>query len=98
MIMATIDHETRSSSDPTAKQSIVFFLDCDLKILCSPPKEYVKYSTGIRREYGHLDDSVYAAARVRVLRGLLSRQKLFHSGIGDEALARANMEEEAASL
>jgi len=54
-------------------------IDADLVILASPPPEYRAYVAGVRQEYGHLDDAVFAVGRAGVLNNLLSLSRLFHT-------------------
>ena len=64
------------------------------------PASYQAYVTGVRAEYGHLDERV-ALGRGDVLRGLLGRAPLFATapaGARWEARAGANMAAELATL
>ena len=68
-------------------------IDADLAILAASPEEYRAYTVAIRREYGHLDDAVFAAGRASVLHNLLSLPRLFHTPVlrdDWEDLARHN--------
>jgi predicted metal-dependent HD superfamily phosphohydrolase len=75
--------------------------DADLAVLASGPEEYGRYVEGVRREYQHLDDALFARGRGDVLRRLLARDPLFSTELGRvewEARARANVERELRSL
>jgi len=75
--------------------------DADLAVLASSPARYAEYTAGVRREYGHLDDAEWRHGRAELIRGLLSRERLFHTDLGRgswEPSARANLEAELASL
>ena len=70
IILATQDHQ---SSD----REILPFLDADLAILGSKPKEYQKYLKKIRQEYKTLSDKVYIAGRTRFLNQILEKNQIF---------------------
>jgi predicted metal-dependent HD superfamily phosphohydrolase len=75
--------------------------DADLAILASGPERYQVYVEAVRAEYGHVDDSAFAAGRAEVLRGLLVRDPMFSTPTGRdrwEAAARANVTAELARL
>ncbi|WP_017612854.1 HD domain-containing protein [Nocardiopsis salina] len=75
--------------------------DADLSILASGPDRYLEYTAAVRAEYGHLDDRVFRAGRLQVLRSLLERPDLFHTPFGRthwEHRARANIGAEAGRL
>jgi predicted metal-dependent HD superfamily phosphohydrolase len=74
--------------------------DADLAILAAPLARYQAYLAGVRREYAYLDDPDFASGRAAVLRGLLGRDRLFHTTYGRdhwEPAARANLERELAT-
>jgi predicted metal-dependent HD superfamily phosphohydrolase len=76
-------------------------LDADLAVLGSEPAAYQAYVTGVRAEYGHLDDEQWCTGRSAVLRRLLDRQPLYSTHAGRsrwERRARANIAAEMASL
>ena len=66
------------------------FVEADLAILSSEPTRYDRYVRDVRREFAHLDDDVWRAGRVEVLRSLLSR-------VTDER-ARSNLTRELDAL
>jgi predicted metal-dependent HD superfamily phosphohydrolase len=74
--------------------------DADLAVLTADPATYTAYATGVRVEYGHLDDAAWRAGRAAVLRALLDRDPLFHTAPmrPRTAAARANMAAELAAL
>ena len=61
-------------------------LDADLAVLGSEPAAYQAYVTGVRAEYGHVDDAAWATGRAAVLRGLLDRPAPVLHGRGREAV------------
>ena len=75
--------------------------DADLGILAAPTQRYAEYVAAVRTEYDHLDDETFAAGREAVLRDLLDKPRLFHTGYAFEhweAAARANAGAELARL
>jgi predicted metal-dependent HD superfamily phosphohydrolase len=75
--------------------------DADLAILASPRERYDAYVTGVRRDYAHVSDTDFATGRAKVLRDLVGRERLFHTGYARRAwepAARANLERELAAL
>lgn len=73
--------------------------DADLAILASPPARYAAYLAGVRKEYAHLSDAVFASGRRAVVADLLSRPRLFSTPYARahwESLARANLTAELA--
>ncbi len=76
-------------------------VDADLAILASSPEVYQTYTAAIRREYAHLDDSVFAVGRAAVLTNLLGLPRLFHTPVLRdrwEDAARANISRELAQI
>ena len=74
--------------------------DADLAVLAGDPATYTAYATGVRAEYGHLDDATWRAGRAAVLRALLERPVLFHTPVmaPRDGPARANLTAELAGL
>jgi predicted metal-dependent HD superfamily phosphohydrolase len=75
--------------------------DADLAVLASDSLRYQSYVDGVRREYAHLDDPIFAQGRADVLRRLLDRPRLFTTSYGHrewEQPARANVAAETRSL
>jgi predicted metal-dependent HD superfamily phosphohydrolase len=75
--------------------------DADLAILAAAPERYQEYVAAVRREFAHVDDESFRRGRAGVLRALLDKGHLFHTGFAREAWerpARANVEAELAAL
>jgi predicted metal-dependent HD superfamily phosphohydrolase len=75
--------------------------DADLAILAAGPERYAEYVAGVRAEYAHVPDDLFARGRGMVLRDLLTKPHLFHTAPAREAwedAARANMTAELARL
>jgi predicted metal-dependent HD superfamily phosphohydrolase len=76
-------------------------IDADLAVLGTEPAAYQAYLTGVRAEYGHVDDAAWGQGRGAVVRALLARQPLYTTPTGRarwEARARANLTAELAAL
>lgn len=101
IIVATANHldDTVTEGPPSQERQVV--LDADLAILGSDEDEYQTYATGVRAEYGHLDDEQWRRGRHGVLTGLLERSRLYATKPArswwDER-ARANITAERAYL
>ncbi len=96
LVRATEHHDT---NDDDLDGRVL--LDADLAVLGSEPAAYQAYVTGVRAEYGHLDEARWRAGRAAVLRGLLDRRPLYATAEARnrwEARARANMTAELAAL
>ena len=74
--------------------------DADLGVLAADPGRYGRYAADVRREWRDVPDADFAAGRVRVLRTLLSHERLFRSpgALAWEQRARANLAAELRSL
>ncbi len=95
LVRATADHA------PTDDAAVNVLVDADLAVLGSDPAAYQAYVTGVRTEYGHVDDAAWRVGRGAVLRGMLDRVPLYATPTGRrrwEARARANVAAELASL
>jgi predicted metal-dependent HD superfamily phosphohydrolase len=95
LIRATAGHEP--DGDPDRR----VLIDADLAVLGSEPAAYQAYVTGVRVEYGHLDDPAWQQGRTAVVRRLLARRPLFTTEPGRrrwESRARANLTAELATL
>jgi predicted metal-dependent HD superfamily phosphohydrolase len=96
LVRLTESHDPEPDDDNGAALS-----DADLGVLALPEPAYAAYAAGVRAEYGHLPDDVFAEGRTEVLSGLLARPVLFRTEAGrrlwDEA-ARANMAAELERL
>ena len=75
--------------------------DADLAILAAPAERYAGYAAAVREEYDHVPDADFAIGRSAVLRDLLAKPYLFHTGHARsswESAARANVEQELVTL
>jgi len=76
--------------------------DADLAVLGRAPSDYDRYAADVRREYRHLEDSVFREGRRRVLESLLDRGAgLYRTRRGEELwgrAARSNLARELAAL
>ena len=78
-----------------------WFLDMDLAILGAEAERYDVYREQIRQEYWVIPSSVYKIGRVKTLRRLLERERIFHTDPFYKKLedrARNNIERELADL
>lgn len=94
LILMTATH--RPDDDASALLS-----DADLSVLGQIPGRYHVYRRDVRLDYQELDDATWRRGRSAVLETLLAADPLFHTPTGRElwaARARANLEEELASL
>jgi predicted metal-dependent HD superfamily phosphohydrolase len=85
---------TRHTALPgTADERLL--VDLDLSILAASPARFAEYEAQIRREYGFVSDSVFAAKRREVLQSFLDRQAIFSTRALREMLegfARRNLQ------
>lgn len=75
--------------------------DADLAVLGASPQRYAQYAADVRHEYAVVPDGRFAAARARVLRGFLSRPRLYRTAEARdrwEQAARHNLAAEIARL
>ncbi len=75
--------------------------DADLAILAADAGRYAAYVAGVRAEYAAVPDADFRRGRAAVLRDLLAKPAVFHTGRGRrlwEEPARANVERELAAL
>lgn len=96
-IEATIGHQLPGGDTPDA----ALLLDIDLSILGADEAGFDAYDAAIRREYAHVPEVDYVAARNAVLRAFLARARLYLTDWGHarwEAAARANLERAIARL
>lgn len=76
-------------------------LDADLAILAADRQRYAQYSDAVRREYAHVPQPDFAAARAGILEQFLARDHLYCTEFARdawEAKARANVAAEIAEL
>jgi predicted metal-dependent HD superfamily phosphohydrolase len=93
LVRTTVTHEA-------ADRDGQVLCDADLAVLGADPQRYAEYSADVRREYAHVPDPVYAAARAQVLRGFL-RPRIYHTDVARdrwEESARHNLSAEIARL
>jgi predicted metal-dependent HD superfamily phosphohydrolase len=96
LVGLTAGHAT-DAADPDGE----LLCDADLAILASDPSRYADYTAAIRREYAHVPDADFAAARATVLRALLELPALYRLpplAAAWERPARANLEAELREL
>ena len=75
--------------------------DADLAVLGTSPEDYVAYTSGVRREYRHVDDDAWRTGRTHVLHAFLSRNSIYQTTPAIdrwEARARANITSELVAL
>ena len=93
LVMVTAEHNPRTADAAGARVS-----DADLAILGSSRETYTKYVGRVRREYAHVRDADFHAARGVVLAGLLARGPIFRTAIARdrwEDHAQANLRSES---
>jgi predicted metal-dependent HD superfamily phosphohydrolase len=101
MIEATAGHTGQVADDHGADPDTAVLLDADLSILGADPVAYQTYATGVRVEYGHVDDAAWRAGRADVLRALAARDPLYRTATARarwESRAKANVQAELATL
>ncbi|ROP31649.1 HD domain-containing protein [Couchioplanes caeruleus] len=96
LVGLTAGHAT-GETDPDGE----LLCDADLAILAAEPDRYAAYTEAIRREYAHVPDEAFRAARAQVLVSLLELPAIYrHAPLHAawEARARANLEKELRAL
>ncbi len=93
VIIATATHEATSSEAEV-------LLDADLAVLGSDRDSYAQYVSGVRFEYGFVDEAGWRVGRSTVLRSFLGREKIFATAAMSvrEQAARRNLTDELNSL
>ena len=89
---------TKSHSPSTTAQE---FLDADLAILGSDPGRYRGYVAQVRKEYAHVPEPQFRAARHQILQSFLDRPRIYLTDAFYERFerqARENMQQEVAGL
>lgn len=89
LILSTAGHEATEGD-------AALLSDIDLAILGASPRRYSRYEAAIRHEYGWVNETVYRAGRIRVLRGFLERTEIYRTAVLSKRLevqARANLSE-----
>jgi predicted metal-dependent HD superfamily phosphohydrolase len=80
---------TAAHTAPGPDAVVACLLDADLAILAAPEADYEAYRSGVRREYGRYDDQTWAVGRIRVLRHLAGRARLYVTDPGTELWDKA---------
>lgn len=96
LVGLTAGHAT-GDEDPDGE----LLCDADLAILGSDAERYTDYSDAIRREYAHVPDDTFRAARAQVLVSLLELPSIYrHGPLRErwEKRARSNLETELRKL
>jgi predicted metal-dependent HD superfamily phosphohydrolase len=94
LILATIKHELPEGLGFDVQHDCAVFLDLDLSILAMPDELFDEYERGVRKEYAHVPEEAYRAARKGILERFLNREKLYFSPMLArqwEMRARANL-------
>ena len=92
LIELTARHEA-----PPGDGDGALLIDLDLSILAAAPTDYDRYVAQIRREYAHVADADFRAARHEFVVALLARERVFTSPPLHElweAAARSNLQRE----
>lgn len=96
LVLLTVAH----SPAPDDRNGVAL-CDADLAILAAPAERYAAYCEGVRTEYAHVPDELFAAGRAAVLRSFLERPHVFateHARARWEPAARTNAERELTAL
>jgi predicted metal-dependent HD superfamily phosphohydrolase/8-oxo-dGTP pyrophosphatase MutT (NUDIX family) len=96
LVLLTLDHAAAPGDEAGA-----LLLDADLAVLGADPGAYAAYTAGVRREYAHVPEELFAAGRLGVLEGLWRRQRLYRTPAAQRrwgARAARNLEHEIARL
>ena len=93
LVLVTAGHEPA-----TADEAVL--CDADLAVFAADAATYTAYATGVRAEYGHVDEAAWRVGRAEVLAAFLARPVLFHTAAmaPRDATARANLTAELATL
>ena len=101
LILATRQHRIPEGSDADFAADCTLFLDMDISVLGAEAEGFDRYEAGIAAEYRpHYAAEAYRTGRTAVLRGFLTRERLFLSDhfAKLEAPARANLARSIAAL
>lgn len=96
LVGLTAGHATEET-DPDGE----LLCDADLAILAAEPERYTLYTEAIRREYAHVPEDTFRAARAQVLVSLLELPAIYrHAPLHEawEEKARKNLEKELRTL
>lgn len=95
MVRATAGHELPPDLPDALRGDTAAFLDLDVAVLGAEPADYDLYEAGIAAEYVPVHGlAKFRAGRAAFLRGMLTRERLFHTQRFQrrlDAAARANM-------
>jgi predicted metal-dependent HD superfamily phosphohydrolase len=95
MVRATAGHELPPDLPDALRGDTATFLDLDMAVLGAEPADYDLYEAGIAAEYVPVHGlNNFRAGRAAFLRGMLTRERLFHTERFHhrlDAAARANM-------
>ncbi|RZU71931.1 putative metal-dependent HD superfamily phosphohydrolase [Micromonospora kangleipakensis] len=96
LVLLTAGHAV-AGDDPDG----ALLCDADLAVLASPPPVYDRYAAAVRREYAHVPDPDFRAARARILESLLALPALYRLPTPRarwETPARTNLTRELTTL
>ena len=94
IIRATATHTVAEGLPAQDAGDLALFLDMDLSILGAPEAVYDRYEQDIRAEYAFVPEEAYRAGRGAILKGFLSRPRLYFTDIAHaewDTAARANL-------
>ena len=86
---------TRHGASEPVGEAAGIVCDADLSILAADRLAYALYERQVRDEFRMVDDAAWSVGRARVLRGFLSRPRIYTTARGHElweAAARHNLE------
>lgn len=95
-IMATQTHQLTENNE-----DLKYFLDFDLAILGTSPKNYLAYYKQIRKEYAFYEASAYKRGRSQVLNSFLQKKEIYKTVYfknNFEQNARKNLQNEFEAL
>jgi predicted metal-dependent HD superfamily phosphohydrolase len=101
MIRATAMHRVPDFEDEHARRDTALLLDMDLSILGAVPEVFDAYEQGVRREFAWEEEEAWRTGRSTILRGFLSRPRIFHTDEFRERFekqARENIERSIRAL
>ncbi len=96
LILKTKNHDSLNNDIDSQ-----IFLDADLEILGSSPKEYHLYTLAIRQEYAWVLPEIYKQKRKEILESFLKKERIYQTSILFEKLekpARFNLQQEIINL
>lgn len=83
LVLLTATHDA-GEDDPDGQ----VLCDADLGVLAADGERYASYAAGVRAEYAHVPDEVFATGRSAVLEQLLGHDRLFATTTGYELWER----------